>query len=41
MKNQEQEVVANSVPDNMKDILDEVMDYKPSGNNPNMNDHIC
>jgi hypothetical protein len=32
--------VGNSIPDNMKDVLDKVMDYEPSRNTPNMNDHI-
>jgi hypothetical protein len=39
-KSREQEVAGNSVPDNMKDVLDEVMDYEPSENVPDMNDHI-
>ncbi len=40
VRNWEQEVVGNSIPDNMKDVLDKVMDYEPSRNTPNMNDHI-
>jgi hypothetical protein len=32
--------VPNSLPDNMKDVLDKVMDYEPSRNVPSMNDHI-
>jgi hypothetical protein len=31
--------MTNSNPDNMKDVLDEVMEYKPSGIIPDMDNH--
>ncbi len=40
-KDQEQGVVGNSVPpDKMTNVLDEVMDYKPTSKVPDMNDHV-
>lgn len=33
-------LVGNSIPDNMTDVLDEVMDYEPTSNVPDMNDHV-
>jgi hypothetical protein len=39
VKSREQKVVGNNVPNNIKDVLDKVMDYAPSGIVPDMNNH--
>ena len=33
-------VGGGTLPDNVKDVLDEVMEYKPSENVPDINDHV-
>jgi hypothetical protein len=38
-KSRGQNVFGNNVPNNMKDVLDEVMDYEPSGIVPDINNH--
>jgi hypothetical protein len=38
--NQEVNVVADGLPDNVRDVLDEVMEYEPSRNVPDINDHV-
>ncbi len=38
-KSREQEVVGSSIPENMKDVLDKVMDYEPTGIIPYMSEH--
>jgi hypothetical protein len=37
--NREQEITSNTNPDNMKDVLDKVMEYKPSRIVPDMDNH--
>ncbi len=39
-KSQEVEVGGSSLPNNIKDVLDEVIEYEPSEIVPNMNDHV-
>jgi hypothetical protein len=39
-KSREVEVGGRSLPNNIKDVLDEVMEYEPSEIGPNMNDHL-
>jgi hypothetical protein len=39
-KSHEQHIIRNNVPHNMKDVLDKVMDYEPSGIVPDMNNHM-
>jgi hypothetical protein len=39
-KRQEEEVVGNSLPNNVKDVLDEVMEYEPCETLPDMDNHV-
>jgi len=40
LTNREVNVGGGALPDSFKDVLDEVMEYKPSENVPDINDHV-
>ena len=40
LMNWETNVGGDALPDNVKDVLDEIMEYEPSENVPDMNDHV-
>ena len=40
LTNREANVGGGTLPDNVKDVLDEVMEYEPSENVPDINDHV-
>ena len=40
LTNLEVNVGGGALPDNVKDVLDEVMEYEPSENVPDINDHV-
>jgi len=40
LTNREENVGGGTLPDNVKDVLDEVMEYEPSENVPDINDLV-
>ena len=40
LTNREVNIGGGTLPENVKDVLDEVMEYKPSENVPDKNDHV-